>query len=506
MRSAKGLTNYKEQKDLVLRALLRAVPKELAYYPSGKRYGEHYYVFNGEFYENITYDGIKYGLDEFLYELGLPACVRDEKSLYSYTSRICDVIKRHELHPRLSLMCFENCVVDMNNLKQYEFSPDLDVVKQYQFRYDRKEIMNCKLWNKFIGESYIPGMDNDGVLPEKDKRRVLQMFLGACLADRTANTFEYFAILQGTGANGKSVIQRVLAGMFGEDEMLNIKLSQFARSGDEGMRAIGAMKGKRLIHCTESTRRDFSDMSTIKAISSGEPLAGRSIGEDIKMTMRPPLLICNSNYRWKQEDFLSKEDPLDKSVQRRAVIINFDKTIPVEKRDAALAVKLSQEYAGIFAWLVKGLVDLRRAHYHLPDVVPGSAEHILEACVKPVVAANGQFVDGTVSCFLNSKECHPGISKTKDRYKIMRQSTDLYNVYMDFCQANGLPAAPQRKFGLDMGNLGYEKVRMNGSQYILYIDSFEVASNFDKHKKLVIPELDSIFEEEEISYEEFANG
>ena len=44
-------------------------------------------------------------------------------------------------------------------------------------------------------------------------------------------------LLQGTGANGKSVIYRVLKDMFGEDEILNIKMSQFARGGDEQLRA-----------------------------------------------------------------------------------------------------------------------------------------------------------------------------------------------------------------------------------------------------------------------------
>lgn len=87
----------------------------------------------------------------------------------------------------------------------------------------------------------------------------------------------------------------------------------------------------------------------------------------------------------------------------------------------------------------------------------------------------------------------------------MRQSTDLYNVYMDFCEANGLPVAPQRKFGLDMSNLGYEKVRVNGSQYVLYIDDMTIASNFEDEVKLLAPELPSIFEGDEISNEDFAN-
>lgn len=171
----------------------------------------------------------------------------------------------------------------------------------------------------------------DGVLPEKHKRRILQMFLGACLVNRKNISFEYFLILQGTGANGKSVIYRVLKDMFGEDEILNIKMSQFARGGDEQLRAAYSMSRKRLMYCTESNRGDFRDMSIIKAISSGEPIACRGIGGNITMMQRPPIMLCNSNYRWQPKDFLNRDDPDDESMQRRALVLNFDKTIPVEK-------------------------------------------------------------------------------------------------------------------------------------------------------------------------------
>lgn len=504
--SVKGMTSVKEKRDQVIRSLIKVLPSEFAYYKDEYGVGyEKYYIFNGKFYEKIPVDGIKYGLDEFLYKVGLPADVRDEKSLYHYMLRICDEIKTHVLRPRLSLMCFENCVVDMNNLKKMEHSPAHDVIKMYPFKYDRKEIFNCTLWNKFIGESYIPGMDNDGVLPEKEKRHVLQMFLGACLADRTVNTFEYFAILQGTGANGKSVIQRVLTGMFGEEEMINIKLSQFARGGDEGMRAIGALQGKRLIHCTESTKSDFKDMSAIKVISSGEPLVGRAIGENIRMMMRPPLLICNSNYRWRLEDFAKKDDPEDDSVSRRAIIINFDKTIPAEKRNAHLAAQLLEESAGIFAWIVKGLVDLRKNDYKLPSISRGGIDTARSKCSMPVMAPNGNEVNGTVCTWLKLITAHPHPLNGADTFMVKRLATDLYDGYVRFCKANGLDCATPRKFSIDLNNLDYSRARNGGSLYTLYIEDEKMAIDIDNITPTLAKEFGSFYVEEETSNEDFAN-
>ena len=273
-----------------------------------------YYVFNGKYFEPVAYDVIEVGLESWLDSMGVSSIDRNRRSLYTYMATVCNRIRDRVLKPDLSLMCFENGVVDMSKLKLQPFSNRFDVIKQYSFKFDRKEIFNCPIWKAFLGESWLPMQEVDGVLPEKDKRRLLQMFLGACLVNRKNISFEYFMILQGTGANGKSVIYRVLQDMFGQEEILNIKLGQFAKGGDESLRAAFSMDGKRMMFCTESTKRDFADTSTIKALSSGEPIACREIGGNITMMQRPPVLICNSNYRWKQADFLNRDDPDDMSM------------------------------------------------------------------------------------------------------------------------------------------------------------------------------------------------
>lgn len=491
-----------ERADAVARMIVRFIPRELAVYHGTP------YLFNGEYYEPIVYDNLKYGLDDFLYRKRVKAGDRTEKVLYGLMKRIEDRMNEHELHPRLSLMCFRNCVVDMNTMKRIPFSPELDVIKQYPFDYDRKKIFECRIWNSFLGESYVPGGNPaDGVLPEKHKRKLLQMFLGACLMDRKAITFEYFMILQGTGANGKSVIQKVLSGLFGEDEMLNIKLSQFQRAGDEGLRAVASMEGKRLLHCTESTRADFRDMSMIKAISSGEPLAGREIGGNIRQFQRPPLLVCNSNYRWKADDFLNRDDVDDISVQRRAVIINFDRTIPAEKRDAMLAEKMKAEYAGIFAWIVKGLVDLRRSNWKLPESIDGRIDRILQKMASPVVARNGAKVDGSVAEWLERRTCHPEQnSGGRKRLEKHRSGSDLYYNYSLFCSKIGIRGVTLCKLGRDLSSLGYRKVRGDESSYLIFVDDAIIADNFDTY----VPSLAALdttgetFEGSDIPLEEFA--
>ena len=471
---------------------------------SGRDYS--YYVFNGKYFERTSWDVIEVGLESWLEEMGVGALDRNRRSMYTYMCSLSSRIKDRILKPDLSVMCFENGVVDMSNLKLVPYSSKFDVVKMYPFKFDRKEIYNCRTWKAFLGEAWLPVQGMDGILPEKDKRRLLQMFLGACLVNRRDISFEYFLILQGTGANGKSVIYRVLRDLFGEEEILNIKLSQFAKGGDEQLRAAFSMDGKRLMYCTESTRSDFTDTSTIKAISSGEPIACREIGGNITMMQRPPVMICNSNYRWKQADFMRRDDPEDTSMQRRAVIVNFEKTIPTDKRDTMLAERMKAERAGIFAWIVKGLCELKKNGWKMPETVNGKIDERLNRMCSTVVTDDGRHIDGSVSEWLKYKHCVPASSD--ERIELHFSATELKRNYDRFCKRAGVVPVSQRKLSLDMLSMGYERKQMagkgNASTYTLWCDDGEIADKFMRHVPNIAEDVkNNLFVGYEYTDEEF---
>jgi phage/plasmid-associated DNA primase len=438
------------------------------------------YFFTGMIYEYVDYDLVSYVIRDYLIELGVAADDCSPRYINGYMAEVRNRVKDHVLRPDMSVMCFENCVVDFNTMKVYGHSPLFDCMKVYPFRYDRREIMNCPVWRRFLGESMLKDEQDEGVLPEKYKRRVLQMFLGACLMDRKHISFEYFLILQGSGANGKSVIYRVLKDMFGEEEILNIKLSQFSDGGDGSLRAAFSMKGKRLLYCTESTRGDFKDMSMIKQISSGEPVSCREIGGNVTSVQRPPILLCNSNYKWKASDFLNRNDPYDESMQRRAVILNFEKTIPVENRDTLLAEKMRKEHAGIFAWIVKGLVELRRNNYRIPENLSGRIDAKLERIRSTVTGADGARIDGSVSEYMIYKGC--SAESREGLFKCRMRASDMFGNYQQFCKKNGVVSVSKPKFGRDLVNMGYRRSVSGDTshliEYTFWCEAEEVANDF----------------------------
>lgn len=515
------LVPYRKEYEATFRdiALIRSNPERIDRY--GRRIQEMFregfgvirasdknpmpYVFTGKCYEPCDFYVLYDALDRWLESAGVLAVDRTQKYMFMYMSRVMNVMRDHELHPDLSIMCFDNCVVNMNNLRTYPHSPKFDCVKLYPFKYDRREIRKCPIWKSFLGEPWMSAQPLDGVLPEKHKRRILQMFLGACLVNRKNISFEYFLILQGTGSNGKSVIYRVLKELFGEEEILNIKMSQFARGGDEQLRAAYSMEGKRLMYCTESSKGDFKDMSIIKAISSGEPIACRGIGGNITMMQRPPVMLCNSNYRWQPSDFLNREDPDDLSMQRRAIVLNFDKTIPTERRDTTLAERMRGEFPGIMAWIVKGLYELKKNKWRMPENYGGEIDLKLERLRSTTLGRNGKPVDGSITEYLRYKGCH---NETDTAHPFSREvtSTELYKNYVRFCKRNGVAYAVQRKFGIDLLSLGYERTVNVNSMYTLWFEQEEQASKL----LISVPSIAesvkaTLFEGEEYTEEEFIN-
>lgn len=83
-----------------------------------------------------------------------------------------------------------------------------------------------------------------------------------------------------------------------------------------------------------------------------------------------------------------------------------EKSIPVEKRDAMLSERLKEEYAGIFAWMVKGLVDLKKSRWKLPDYQSGNIDNILDRINGDVNTNDEKKVSGSVAEWLLRKTCH----------------------------------------------------------------------------------------------------
>ena len=180
---------------------------------------------------------------------------------------------------------------------------------------------------------------------------VHQEIMGYLLSSeiKSEKAFYYF----GRGANGKSVLAKLISILVGEQNVSSVPLSQFSSSfGLEGI--IG-----KAVNIAPENEMQGSQLNTeaFKAIVSGD-------GININLKYRQPLTNYKSRCRLL---FLGNELPDTKDLTngyfRRMCILPFNRTFNEAERNRNLLNELTNELPGIFNWAMEGLKRLREQDF-----------------------------------------------------------------------------------------------------------------------------------------------
>jgi len=149
------------------------------------------------------------------------------------------------------------------------------------------------------------------------------------------------------------------------------------------------------------------------------------------------LFSCNDipkNYADRSEAFF-----------RRLILMRFEKSVPLEKRDPNLRERLAEEADGIFAWALDGLRRLMSNSYRFTE----TEQTALELRRYRIESS---------SSLMFIEEC----CEINEKYECVRNI--LFEKYRDYCNQNGFKALSQTNFNKDLeasGNgveRGLEKV------------------------------------------------
>ena len=204
---------YYENLDSVIESVYTTVSKsDLALYKG------NVYFFTGKIYEIVPgHAYLKRAMRTYLRVSGVPKAfiVRSIKDIMAEMYNSLEI--NRVLRPRYNVMAFENGVVDMRDGVLRPFSRDHHVIYLHRYRYDPEA--KCPKWHSFLrGTEFGKRIYSGGVLPDKNDRTILQMFLGLSLYDRGTmdKKVENALVLFGNGSNGKSVIMDTVMGILGE--------------------------------------------------------------------------------------------------------------------------------------------------------------------------------------------------------------------------------------------------------------------------------------------------
>lgn len=279
----------------------------------------------------------------------------------------------------------------------------------------------CPKWRRFLNH----------ILPSKDLQLLLAEIFGYCLTPDTSLHKGF--LFYGQGANGKSVVTRVLEALLGEENCGALELNDF-----KSKFKVAELRNKLINVSGEISVDGLVEDSTIKKIISGDPIMAEKKYQDACKITFFARLICSCNYLPKTRD---------KSFGwfRRWIILPFDVTISGKeiRRDLAIEI-IESELEGILNWSLLGLKKLRESSHFL---IPGSSQDAIEF-YKKELNPSLIFIENHLVC-------------KKDGYKKLQIKNagsplaDIFASYKEWCDDNGYK--PQSS-----GNLATEIERFFG--------------------------------------------
>ena len=239
------------------------------------------------------------------------------------------------------LMVVGNGTVDLRTGELGPHEADHWLTRRVPYDYNPEAV--APRWRQFLLEIF----DGDG-----EMATFMQRLVGYGITGHTVE--QCFAVLHGTGANGKSVLLSVLAEVF-QDLVGVSPFSAFETRGANTSTAdLAALRGKRLVFAQEGERSKPMAEAVLKNVTGGDDITCRHLYKDF-MTFRPMfLLILSSNYKPR---FAGQ----DEGLWRRVKLIPFNRYFAPDERDHYLTQTLMGEAEGILAWAIEGAAEWYRS-------------------------------------------------------------------------------------------------------------------------------------------------
>lgn len=201
---------------------------------------------------------------------------------------------------------------------------------------------------------------SDIMLGREGLIQTLKEFIGYTLSND-----EYWAekclVLKGVGANGKSVLLKVIKSLVGEGNYSIVNMKNISNA-----EARSALVGKIANLSDESPKDSLNDSEDFKLLTSGGEFEYRVLYEGRNQAVNRAKFIFSTNHDLSITDKSS-------AVGRRLIVVPFDanfnplKGVLTKKVDPHIANKLLEECSGIFNICMKAYLEAKkRGEIHMP--------------------------------------------------------------------------------------------------------------------------------------------
>ena len=403
------------------------------------RKSEFIYLFNSEYWENVSDEVFKDFLGDVALKMGVDKfdakhhLFKDEL----YKQFIADAGLK-EIKPTNV-----TTLINLNN-GTFEITPK----KQYLRPFKKSDFLTYQLPFAYDSEATAPQFKKflDEVLPEPELQNILAEYLGYIFVKNSVLKLEKVLLLFGTGANGKSVLFEVLMALLGTQNVANYSLQSLtAENGNS--RAM--LVNKLLNYASEINGKLESNI--FKLLISGEPVEARLLYKNTQIISNYARFMFNCNE-------LPKEVENTNAFFRRFIILPFRVTIPPSKQDKELSSRIIEtELSGVFNWVLNGLTRLlKNKDFSHSNIVQNE---VLQY----------QKESDSVMMFLEDENYQISVESN-------RPLKDVFSEYKTYCLDSGYRLCSNRTFSNRLRKNGYTVERKSYGNTV-YIER-NIETNF----------------------------
>ena len=224
------------------------------------------------------------------------------------------------------LLGVQNGVLDLESGEFRDGRPGDFITRQAGCEW-RGDENACPRWEKFLAE----------VQPDPDVRWWLQKFIGYCLTGSTRE--QIFAIFQGKGKNGKSVLMTIMIKLLGSYAE-TVQFDTFIENDKSAIRNdLAALDKVRLVFANEGKEGARLDEGIIKQMTGGDQIRARFLHREFFTYTPRYKIVLVTNHR-------PVVTGTDEGIWRRPVLVPFPTFFPVEKRDCVFRGIVTGDFGG----------------------------------------------------------------------------------------------------------------------------------------------------------------
>lgn len=329
-------------------------------------------------------------------------------------------IARADFDANPYLINCQNGTFDLDTMlfREHDWRDFLTYRTRFSYALNGLDVYRCERWEQFVSEIC------EG---DTDKIDYLQKALGYSMLG-VANEECMFILHGKTTRNGKSTLLNTIHHMLGDYAgVVKVSLICHGRGSadaDAATPELASTKGKRFVTMAESDSYGKLDESAIKQLTGGEQISARNLYEK-KFTFTPQFtlwLSCNDLPAVTDRSLFASD---------RLRVIEFNRHFSQAEQDKNLKTVFESEEAmrGIFTWLLTGWFKYKRFGLKMPP----SMQRVVNKYQRD---------NDLVLQFLEDKCRQDFTGRIKQK--------DLYELYKQWCRANGYMILSARKFKAEL--------------------------------------------------------